>query len=183
MIIETIICTKNNQGNVNFAPFGIKKIKNYILISPYIPSTTLNNLRATGNASINYTDDATFFVNCLLGKKNFQKKKCSKINSYFLKDALAHDEVVVESVKQNKVRPIFKCKIINQEEHKRFEGFNRARNSLIEACILASRVKILKKKQILKELEGLKNSVEKTAGIKERKSWNLISKFILNETR
>ena len=96
---------------------------------------------------------------------------------------MAHDEVVVESVKENKVRPIFKCKIINQEEHKRFEGFNRARNSLIEACILASRVKILKKKQILKELEGLKNSVEKTAGIKERKSWNLISKFILNETR
>ena len=39
MIIETIICTKNNQGNVNFAPFGIKKNKNYILISPYIPST------------------------------------------------------------------------------------------------------------------------------------------------
>ena len=43
--------------------------------------------------------------------------------------------------------------------------------------------KNFKKNQILKELEGLKNSVEKTAGIKERKSWNLISKFILNETR
>ena len=89
----------------------------------------------------------------------------------------------IESIEENKVRPIFKCKIIFKEEHKRFEGYNRARNSLIEACILASRVKILKKKQILKELEGLKNSVEKTAGIKERKSWNLISKFILNETR
>jgi len=183
MIIETIICTKNSQGIVNFAPFGIKKKKNFILISPYIPSTTLNNLKETGNASINYTDDATFFVNCILGKKNFEKLKCSKINSYFLKDALAHDEVVVESIEENKVRPIFKCKIVYKEEHKRFEGYNRARNSLIEACILASRVKILKKKQILKELEGLKNSVEKTAGIKERKSWNLISKFILNETR
>ena len=183
MIIESIVSTVSKRRSVNFAPFGIRKEKKEIIISPYIPSTTLNNLRSTGNASINYTDDATFFVNCLLGKKNFQKKKCSKINCYFLKDALAHDEVVVESVKENKVRPIFKCKIINQEEHKRFEGFNRARNSLIEACILASRVKILKKKQILKELEGLKNSVEKTAGIKERKSWNLISKFILNETR
>jgi len=153
------------------------------LISPYIPSTTLNNLKETGNASINYTDDASFFVKCILGKKNFEKKKCSKINSYFLKEALAHDEVIVESIKENKVRPIFKCKIINKEEHKRFEGFNRARNSLIEACILASRVKILKKKQILKELENLKISVEKTAGIKERKSWNLISRFILNETK
>ena len=78
MIIETIICTKNSQGNVNFAPFGIKKNKNYILISPYIPSTTLNNLKETGNASINYTDDATFFVNCILGKKNFEKKNVQK---------------------------------------------------------------------------------------------------------
>ena len=112
-----------------------------------------------------------------------RKKNVQKLIVIFLKEALAHDEVIVESIKENKVRPIFKCKIINKEEHKRFEGFNRARNSLIEACILASRVKILKKKQILKELEGLKNSVEKTAGIKERKSWNLISRFILNETK
>ena len=79
MIIETIICTKNNQGNVNFAPFGIKKNKNYILISPYIPSTTLNNLKETGNASVNYTDDATFFVNCILGKRTLRKKNVQKL--------------------------------------------------------------------------------------------------------
>ena len=48
----------------------------------------------------------------------------------------------------------FKCKIVNKMEHKRFEGFNRARGSLIEACILASRVKILKKEYILKELNN-----------------------------
>ena len=82
---------------------------------------------------------------------------------------MAHDEVVVESIKENKVRPIFKCKIIYKEEHKRFEGFNRARNSLIEACILASRVKILKKKQILKELEGLKILLKKQLGLKREK--------------
>ena len=183
MIFETIICTMNNQGRVNFAPFGIKKNKNYILISPYMPSTTLNNLEETGNACVNYVDDAIFFVNCIIGNKNFKKKRCSKINSFFLKDALAHDEVVVESIKVNKIRPIFKCKIIYKEEHKRFEGLNRARNSLIEACILASRVKILKKKKILTELKGLKNSVEKTAGTKERKGWKLISEFILNEIK
>ena len=44
MIIETIICTKNNQGNVNFAPFGIKRTNRYVFISPYIPSVTLENL-------------------------------------------------------------------------------------------------------------------------------------------
>ena len=156
MIIESIVSTVSKRRSVNFAPFGIRKEKKEIIISPYIPSTTLNNLEETGNASVNYIDDAAFFVNCIIGKKKFEKIKCSKINCFFLKDALAHDEVVVESIKVNKVRPIFKCKIINKEEHKRFEGFNRARNSLIEACILASRVKILKKKKNINGIERLK---------------------------
>ena len=44
MIIETIISTINDKGEVNFAPFGIKKNEKFIYISPYIPSKTLNNL-------------------------------------------------------------------------------------------------------------------------------------------
>mgnify|MGYP001468651183 CR=1 FL=1 len=169
MIFETIICTTNNKGKVNFAPFGIRRNKNYIFISPYIPSTTLENLEETKNASVNYTDDASFFVNCIIGRKKFRKKQCSKIKGYFLEQALAHDEVIVESIKSDKIRPVFKCKIIYKEDHKRFEGFNRARGSLIEACILASRVQILEKKKIITELNNLTSSIEKTAGIKEKK--------------
>ncbi len=183
MIFETIVCTTNIKGKVNFAPFGIKRNKNYILISPYIPSKTLENLKQTNSASINYTDDASFFVNCILGKKKFIKKKCSKIKGFFLEEALAHDEVVVESMKSDKIRPVFKCKIVKKENHKRFQGYNRARGSLIEACILASRIKILKKKKILNELNNLSNAVEKTAGIKEKKNWSLIKNFILDETK
>ena len=180
MIFETIISTVNSKGNPNFAPFGIKRIKNYIYISPYVPSTTLMNLEQSRCASINYIDDASFFIKCITGEKKFKKEKCSKIEGYFLKDALAHDEVIVESIKESKMRPTFKCKIVKKFEHKRFEGFNRARGSLIEACILASRVKILKKKYILKELNNLTNPIEKTAGIKEKRSWIKIKSFILN---
>ena len=180
MIFETIVSTINLKGIPNFAPFGIKRIKNFIYISPYVPSTTLMNLEHNRCASINYIDDASFFINCIIGKKRFKKEKCFKIKGYFLKNALAHDEVIVESIKKNKIRPIFKCKIVKKFEHKRFEGFNRARGSLIEACILASRVKILKKEFILKELNNLTNPIEKTAGIKEKRSWLMIKSFILN---
>ena len=34
-------------------------------------------------------------------------------------------------------------KVVRRIYHKRYEGFNRADGSIIEACILASRVKIL----------------------------------------
>ncbi len=180
MIFETIISTVNSKGIVNFAPFGIRRVKNFIYVSPYVPSTTLMNLEQTRCASINYIDDASFFINCIIGKKNFKKEKCFKIKGYFLKDALSHDEVIVQSIKEDRIRPKFKCKIVNKLEHKRFEGFNRAHGSLIEACILASRVKILKKEFILKELNNLTIPIEKTAGIKEKKSWLIIKSFILD---
>ena len=47
MIIETIVSTIDNDEKVNFSPFGIKKNKNQIYISPYIPSKTLLNLEST----------------------------------------------------------------------------------------------------------------------------------------
>ncbi|MAI77014.1 MAG: hypothetical protein CBC25_07435 [Pelagibacteraceae bacterium TMED65] len=183
MIFETIVSTINNKGQVNFAPFGIRKRKEFIFISPYIPSKTLENLKQTKCASINYLDDSSYFVKCIVGKKKFSKKKCLMIKGFFIKNTLSHDEVVVESVRKDKIRPIFKCKVVKQFNHKRFEGFNRANGALIEACILASRVKILEKKIILKNLDNLSESVLKTAGVSEKKNWNLIRSFILNATK
>ena len=183
MIFETIISTIDLNGKVNFAPFGIKKNRGFIFISPYIPSTTLNNIKLTEGATVNYINDSSFFVNCIIGKKKFKKKRCKKINGYFLKEALSHDEIVVESFKDDKIRPTFKCKVVEKFVHERFEGFNRANGSIIEACILASRARILDKKKIISDLNNLSSAVEKTAGKDEIKSWGLIKKYILNETK
>ncbi len=178
MILETIISTIDKSGNVNFAPFGIKKNKNFILISPYIPSKTLNNLTSTKSATVNYTNDAVFFVNSILGKKNFKKKKCKKIKGFFLDGCLAYDEVVVEEIKNDKIRPTFKCKIVESVSNKRFEGLNRAQFSLIEACILATRINFLDTKKLMEELSFLSKPVEKTGGQTEKKLWKKIEKFV-----
>ena len=59
MIIETIVSTVNKKGEVNFAPFGIKKKKQSFYFS-YIPSKTLLNLESTKCAVVNYTDNSKF---------------------------------------------------------------------------------------------------------------------------
>ncbi|MEL0125430.1 MAG: DUF447 domain-containing protein, partial [Alphaproteobacteria bacterium] len=97
MIIETIISTVNSKGQVNFAPFGIKKDNNFIYISPYIPSRTLENLNLNKCAVINYTDDVRYFVDCLVGEKNFKKLKSSNIDGFYLQGCLSHEEVRVVS--------------------------------------------------------------------------------------
>ena len=178
MIIETIISTVNSKGQVNFAPFGIKKDNNFIYISPYIPSRTLENLNLNKCAVINYTDDVRYFVDCLVGEKNFKKLKSFNIDGFYLQGCLSHEEVRVVSIKNDKIRPTFKCEIVGEYNHKKFLGFNRAKASILEACILASRLKILDEKKIRNELDYLHISVKKTGSYKELRSWKKINKFI-----
>ena len=60
MIFETIVSTLDKNKEINFAPFGIKKSKNTILISLFVPSKTLNNLKENKFAVVNYTDRSDF---------------------------------------------------------------------------------------------------------------------------
>ena len=181
MIIESIVSTVSKRRSVNFAPFGIRKEKKEIIISPYIPSITLQNLRSNKCAVVNYIEDASFYVNCIIGKKKFKKEKAEKIDGFYLKETLSFDEVVVQKIIENEVRPKFICKVVKSVFKKRYEGHNRAKASLIEACILASRVGMLSTKKILNELEYLSIGVEKTAGPKEEKAWIEIKSYIVKK--
>ena len=178
MIFETIVSTIDTGGKVNFSPFGIKKNKNQIYISPYIPSRTLLNLESTKCAVVNYTDNTSFFVDCIIGNKKFKKKKCKNFSGFFLENCYGYEQVRVKKTIKDKLRPTFVCEIDKSFQIKNYEGHNRAKASIIEACILASRVNLLDKKKILTELNYLSISVEKTAGFLEKKSWKKILKFI-----
>ena len=181
MIFETIISTIDKNGNVNFSPFGIKKTNNFIFISPYVPSKSLNNLKETSCAVINYTTSSLDFVKCIIGKKKFKIKECKFIKCFFMENCICYDEVVVVGFVDDKVRPEFKCKIVGSKNLKKFQGFNRAQSSIVEACILASRVKMIKKNKIIKDLNHLEIAITKTAGIEEKKAWRLINDYITNE--
>ena len=59
---------------------------------------------------------------------------------FTLEDTLSFDEVVVHKIIENQVRPKFICKVVKSVFKKRYDGHNRAKASVIEACILASRI-------------------------------------------
>lgn len=182
MIIETIITSLNEDKSVNYAPFGIKINKDIITISPYIPSITHENLKLRMSAAINYTNNANLFVSCLL-KKKIDLKKCHEINCFYIKESLKHQEIKVIDYIENAIRPEFKCKVIREENHNTFNGINRANNAIIEACILATRINLLKKEHIFKELKYLSNAVKKTSGKKEIESWQKLNTYIISELK
>ena len=180
MIKESIIITTNRKGKPHVVPMGVKFIKKKIFISPFIPSQTFLNLKEYPYAVINYIDDVGVFVGCLFGTKKYKMKKTKKIKGFYLQEALTYIEIRAHKLKENKIRPEFECKILNETMLKPFQGFNRAQAAVIEAAILASRLGIISIKKINKEIGYLQNAINKTAGDKEKFAWNQLLKRINN---
>ena len=178
MIRESIVITTDLKKKPHVVPMGITFNKKKLFISPFIPSKTYLNLKANPYAVINFTDDVNIFVDALLGKKNFKMQSTKKIKSFYLKNALSYIEVKVTKFIENKIRPKFECKILKETSIDSFKGFNRAQLSVIEAAILVSRIDILPKEKIKKEINYLQIAIDKTAGKNEKIAWKKLIKKI-----
>ena len=66
-IIETVVTTINPDGSVNCGAMGVEWGEERIVIKPYAGTRTLRNLRATGAAVVNLTDDLLLFSQAALG--------------------------------------------------------------------------------------------------------------------
>jgi hypothetical protein len=181
MIRETIVTTTSAAGEVHIAPLGL--IADPVgeggegdgwIIAPFRPSTTLDNLRANPYAVANFTDDALIFAGCLTGNRDWPTRPASRVPGRVLDAALAHAELKVARVEEDEQRPCFHCRVVFEANHAPFQGFNRAKAAVIEAAILASRLNMLPREKIERELGYLQIAVEKTAGPREHEAWRLI---------
>lgn len=172
MIQETIVISQNHQGLAHISPMGLHVIPEGLLLMPFKPSITLNNLLATGVASVNYCDDVRIFAGCLTDRRDWPLKPTQDIESQYLNAALAHSEIKLIESQDHELRPKLKCQIIRTDNHAPFQGFNRAQYSVIEAAILISRLHSLSMDKIESEIAYLKIGMDKTAGHREQEAWN-----------
>ncbi|MCX7088659.1 MAG: DUF447 family protein [Methylococcales bacterium] len=183
MIQETIITTQNSAGVAHIAPMGIHvEHANEIIILPFRPSTTLDNLLATQTAVINYCDDVRIFAGCLTGRRDWPLHAAEKITGQVLQNTLAHSEVELVSIEEDAVRPKLFCKIVHTVNHRPFMGFNRAQFAVLEAAILVSRLDWLSPEKIALEVEYCRIGLEKTAGERELEAWGWLMAVIAEKT-
>jgi hypothetical protein len=178
MIRETIVTTLGPDGKVHIAPLGLiaesgRDGEGWIL-APFKPSTTLDNLRANPHAVANFTDDVLVFAGCLTGKRDWPTRPAVRVPGAVLDGTLAHAELKVEHVQEDEQRPRFHCKVVYEASHAPFKGFNRAQAAVIETAILTSRLHMLPREKIERELAYLQIAVEKTAGPREHEAWRLL---------
>ncbi|WP_295389085.1 DUF447 domain-containing protein [uncultured Thiodictyon sp.] len=172
MIQEVIITTRHPDGRPHMAPMGVRHTGRHIVIAPFRPSTTLDNLLAGRAAVVNYTDDVRVFAGCLSGRRDWPLVDAQHVPVSRLAECLAHTEVELETVKENPERPRLICRPVFSQTHSPFMGFNRAQASVLELAILVSRLDRLPMEQVLRVIDYLRIAVDKTAGPREQDAWD-----------
>ena len=178
MIREVILTSQSVQGHVHLAPMGIHIEDDEMLLMPFRPSTTLDNVLATGAAVMNYCDDVRLFAGCLTGRRDWPLLAADKIVGYRLAGALSHAELELFRYEDDSVRPKLYCRVVHEVTHAPFHGFNRAQFAVLEAAILVSRLHMLPPEKLESELAYLRIGLDKTAGPRERDAWDWLMERI-----
>jgi uncharacterized protein len=177
-ILETVVTTINPDGTVNCAAMGVEWGEQRIVIKPYRGTRTLRNLRATGAAVVNLTDDVLLFSQAALGDPHPPTRPAASIDGAVLDDACSWREVRVEAIDDSPPRARVSTLVLDGGTGREFLGLNRARHAVLEASILASRVGRLPPEDIRAELRRLQVLVDKTAGPRERAAMEYVIKAL-----
>lgn len=181
MIRECIVTTRNADGGAHIAPMGVhvsvapsgaQLSDNALIIAPFKPSATLENLLREPSACINYVDDVRVFAGCLTGRRDWPVRTADRIEGFRITDCLAHAEVEIAHIDEDELRPRFHCRVVHEVTHVPFRGYNRAQAAVLELAILVSRLDRLSAEKIEREIEYLKIAIDKTAGPRERQAWD-----------
>jgi hypothetical protein len=171
LIRETIVVTIGAGGRPHIAPLGLIAEGDDWIVAPFRPSTTLDNLMAVPFATASHTDDVRVFAGCLTGRHDWPIVSADEVPVPRLADALSHTELAVVEVREDAQRPRLRCRVVREVSHAPFHGFNRAQAAVLEAAILVSRLNMLPRDKIDRELTYLQTAVDKTAGPREREAW------------
>jgi hypothetical protein len=139
-----------------------------IVIKPYRSTRTLRNLEARGAAVVNLTDDILLFTEAALDDPHPPTRPADLVDGAVLADACSWREVTVEAIDATGPRATVTTRVVGRGTGREFVGFSRACGAVLEASILASRVRRLPADEIRADLARLAVVVDKTAGPRER---------------
>lgn len=178
MIIESILTTTDRQGRVNYAPMGVEWGEDTIVIKPFLETTTFRNIRDTGSAVVNLTDDVMLFARGATSDVEFPSSPAIVVSGVVIEAACSWREVEVESIDASPPRSRIVTRVVHRGHRREFLGFNRARHAVLEAAILATRTHLIPPDEIRTEFERLQVIVNKTAGPRESEAMALLTEFV-----
>jgi hypothetical protein len=152
-----------------------------LLLRPFQPSTTFNNLAATRRGVFHVVDRVETIAQAAIGQLTELPavEPAAMIDGFVLKDCCRWFEFTVDSVDASEARSRMPSSIVHRGERRPFFGFNRARHAVLEAAILATRLHLLSRQHVLEMISLLEPAVEKTGGTEEKSAFAMIREFVL----
>lgn len=182
MILEGLVTSTNPDGTARLAPMGplVEDDLQRLVLRPYKSSRTYTNLRRTGQGVFHITDDCELLARAAIQRLDPlpPMRPATSIEGMILEDACQWFAFRVLQVDDSADRARLDCEVVERGRIRDFLGFNRARNAVVEASILATRVSMLDESHILSEFARLKTIVEKTAGDRELRAFACLEAYV-----
>ncbi len=171
VIYETVVTTIAADGTPHVAPMGVRYVDERIVLMPFKPSTTLDNITASGHAVLNIVTDTRVFAGCVTGRRDWPTLPAEKIAGVRLSCALRHLELHLAERVEDTQRPVLHMARVHEATHADYVGFNRAQAAVIEGAVLVSRLHMLAPQKVDTEMAYLQIAIDKTAAAEEREAW------------
>ena len=178
LIVETIVSTVDQDGRVNFAPMGVVWTLPLLVIRPFTNTATYRNLGATREGVVNLTDNVLIFARSALTDVDFPSYPSHRVRGAILVDACAYYELVVDDIESVRDRASVRCHVVGEGWVRPFLGFNRARNAVIEAAIIATRLAWTSPEEVTRALQHYAEIVAKTGDEQEHAALAFIERYI-----
>jgi uncharacterized protein len=177
-IFETVVTTVAPDGSVHVAPMGVRYRDEQVLLMPFKPSTTHDNIVTCGHAVLNTVVDTRVFAGCVSGRKQWPTVATDKITGQRLTCALSHVELRLAQLVDDQQRPVLHMARVHEVQHGPFIGFNRAQAAVIEAAVLVSRLHMLPASKVDAEMAYLQIAISKTAGTAEHEAFGWLQEAV-----
>ena len=180
-IFETVVTTCSPAGVVHVAPMGVRYLDGEVVLKPFRPSQTLDNILATRAAVLNVLTDVRVFAGCVTGRRSWPTVPVDAPDgapAARLACAHSHALLGVAHVDDDAQRPTLRLVRLHEAQHAFFPGFNRAQAAVIEGAVLVSRLHLLPREKVDAELAYLQIAIDKTAGPEELEAWGWLQEAV-----
>lgn len=178
MIIETIFSTLDRTEHPNFAPMGVVWGEEGMTVRPFRDTITYRNLVETGCGVANVTDNVLSFARTALSDRELPHFAARRIRGVVLEEACTWRELEVAEVDGDEQRARIDCRVVGEGWLRDFIGFNRGKNAVIEAAILATRLHLHSAADVRSALRRYDDLVRRTGGEQEQEAMQYIQDYV-----
>ncbi len=182
MILEGIVTTTGPNQQVHIAPMGpiVDSQMERLILRPFRTAQTYQNLKSHPEGLFHVTDDVLLLARAALGGVEPMPplRSASQVRGFVLSDACRFYEFQIRSIDDGDDRSRMEAQVVHSGTLRDFFGFNRAKNAVVEAAILATRKDFLPLEHIESEFRKLAVIVQKTGGEQEKKAFEFLREHL-----